>query len=208
MGHKVGVRNIRTIALEANKIGIKALSVFAFSTENWNRPEAEVDYLMTLPEEFERLFQAEFAEAGIRVIFSGRKTRLSPKNLEIMKHLELTSTSRSGLVLNICFDYGSYDELTRVVRDLAEEAKSGILDPEGITPDAITSRLDTKELPPLDLLIRTSGEVRLSNFLLWQAAYAELLFVKTPWPAFSARHLHQALRDYAKRDRRFGHVKG
>jgi len=208
IGHKVGVDNIRKIALEASRIGIKALSVFAFSTENWNRPEAEVDYLMTLPEEFERLFQDEFEKQRIRVLFSGRKTKVSSKNLEIMNRLETSSASREGMVLNICFDYGSYDELTRAFQQITVKVKQGDLDPAAITPEMISHHLDTKDLPELDFLIRTSGEIRLSNFMLWQAGYAELLFMKVTWPAFTKRHLHQALREFAKRNRRFGQVKG
>ena len=208
MGHQAGVRNIKTIALAASRLGIQALSVFAFSTENWNRPQAEVDYLMTLPQEFERLFDEEFERQAIRLMFSGRRSKLSPENLVIMERLESSSASRKGMVLNICFDYGAYDELTRAMTQIAAEVQAGNLAVEAITPEVIEQHLDTRGLPALDLLIRTSGEIRLSNFLLWQAGYAELAFVKVPWPAFSTGHLLKILRDYAKRDRRFGRVKG
>lgn len=207
-GHRMGIQNIRTITLAAQELGIQALSVFAFSTENWNRPKDEVDFLMTMPSEFDRQFHDDFEKNDIKVVFSGRRTRLSEENLRIMDRIATESRSRKGLVLNICFDYGSYDELSGVVRSIAEEVRSGTLSPEIISSETISSRLMTKDLPPLDLLIRTSGEQRLSNFLLWQAAYAELVFTPVHWPAFTKNDLVKALEEYSRRDRRFGAVKG
>ncbi len=207
-GHRMGIQNIRTITLAAQELGIQALSVFAFSTENWNRPKDEVDFLMTMPSEFDRQFHDDFMKHDIKVIFSGRRTRLSEENLRIMDRMTEESRSRKGLVLNICFDYGSYDELTGVVRSIAEEVRLGNLLPENISSELIPARLMTKDLPPLDLLIRTSGEQRLSNFLLWQAAYTELYFTPVHWPAFTKSDLIQALAAYSRRDRRFGAVKG
>lgn len=207
-GHRAGVDNIRTIAIAAQELGIAALTVFAFSTENWNRPEDEVAFLMTLPSEFDRKFHDDFAKRDIRVRFSGRRTKVSPENLAIMDRIASESKDRKGLVLNVCFDYGSYDEIIHAVRSLAEECRTGTLEPEAITPELLTSRLLTADLPPLDLLIRTSGEQRLSNFLLWQAAYAELYFTPVYWPAFTKKDLEDALADYSRRDRRFGAVKG
>jgi undecaprenyl diphosphate synthase len=207
-GHRMGIQNIRTITLAAQELGIQALSVFAFSTENWNRPKDEVDFLMTMPSEFDRQFHDDFMKHDIKVIFSGRRTRLSEENLRIMDRMTEESRSRKGLVLNICFDYGSYDELTGVVRSIAEEVRLGNLLPENISSELISARLMTKDLPPLDLLIRTSGEQRLSNFLLWQAAYTELYFTPVHWPAFTKSDLIQALAAYSRRDRRFGAVKG
>jgi len=206
--HRMGIQNIRTITLAAQELGIQALSVFAFSTENWNRPKDEVDFLMTMPSEFDRQFHDDFMKHDIKVIFSGRRTRLSEENLRIMDRMTEESRSRKGLVLNICFDYGSYDELTGVVRSIAEEVRLGNLLPENISSELISARLMTKDLPPLDLLIRTSGEQRLSNFLLWQAAYTELYFTPVHWPAFTKSDLIQALAAYSRRDRRFGAVKG
>jgi len=207
-GHQAGIENIRKIALAAQDMGVKALSVFAFSTENWNRPKDEVAYLMTLPSEFETKFHDDFLQHDIKVIFSGRKTHLSPENLAILERITKNSQNRQGLVLNVCFDYGAYAELTDVVQSIAKEAQDGRLDPTEITPETITSRLWTKDLPPLDLMIRTSGEQRLSNFLLWQAAYAELYFTPVYWPDFSKKDLETAFLDYSRRDRRFGAVKG
>ncbi|MDD3865712.1 MAG: isoprenyl transferase [Candidatus Izemoplasmatales bacterium] len=206
-GHQAGVENIRRIAIACQKLGIKALSVFAFSTENWNRPQSEIDYLMTLPSEFETKFHDDFLKHDIKVIFSGRKTKLSDTNLAIMKRISNDSQNRQGLVLNICFDYGSYDELTEAVKAIASDVKNGNLNPENITVDVVESHLLTKNLPSLDLLIRTSGEQRLSNFLLWQAAYAELYFTPTYWPDFSPKELYKAILEYSHRDRRFGAIK-
>lgn len=207
-GHQVGIENIRTIALACSKRGVKALSVFAFSTENWKRPQQEVDFLMTMPEQFEKRYSADFEKHDIKVVFSGRKTKMSDANRVILERITTQSAHRNGMVVNICFDYGSYDELTTVVRSIAKDASEGTLSIDDITPQTIESRLFTKDLPKLDLLIRTSGEIRLSNFLLWQVAYSELYFTKTPWPAFNEAALDKAFRDFAKRDRRYGGLKG
>jgi undecaprenyl diphosphate synthase len=207
-GHRAGIENIRQIAICAQEMGVKALSVFAFSTENWNRPEDEVAYLMTLPSEFETKFHDDFLKHDIKVVFTGRKTHLSPENLAILERISKNSQNRQGMVLNVCFDYGSYAELTDVVRGIAQDAAQGRLNSSDITPETISSRLWTKDLPPLDLVIRTSGEQRLSNFLLWQAAYAELYFTPVYWPDFDKKDLETAFLEYSRRDRRFGAVKG
>lgn len=206
-GHQAGIANIRTIAIACQEMGIKALSVYAFSTENWNRPKEEVDYLMTLPSEFERKFHDDFLKHDIKVQFSGRKTHLSKENLVILERIANESKDRKGLVLNVCFDYGSYTELTEAVQMIAKEVQEGHLNPEDITADEIGKRLYTSMLPPLDLIIRTSGEQRLSNFMLWQAAYSELYFCKTYWPDFTKKDLELAIEDYSARDRRFGAIK-
>ncbi|NLZ61585.1 MAG: di-trans,poly-cis-decaprenylcistransferase [Acholeplasmataceae bacterium] len=206
-GHKAGIENIRRIAISAAKFGIKALSIFAFSTENWSRPQDEVDFLMTMPEQFEAKFGDEFADNDIKVVFSGRKTKLSAKNIEILERMIRESQDRKGMVLNICFDYSSKEELLQAFKSIAIDVKKGIIEPENISEALIDSRLYTKDLPPLDLLIRTSGEIRLSNFLLWQAAYSELYFTKTHWPSFSERDLFKAIIAFSKRDRRYGGLK-
>jgi undecaprenyl diphosphate synthase len=206
-GHQAGIENIRTVALLCAELGVKALSVFAFSTENWKRPQPEVDFLMKMPAEFEKKFGDEFAKRRIKVVFSGRRTRLSAENLAILERITRNSADRDGLVLNICFDYGSYAELTEAVQAIAADVSAGALAPADIRPETIAAHLYTKDLPPLDLLIRTSGEQRLSNFLLWQAAYAELYFTRTFWPAFGRADLYAAFAAYARRDRRFGGLK-
>ncbi len=207
-GHQVGIENIKTIALACSEAGVKALSVFAFSTENWKRPKDEVEFLMTMPKEFERRFQDDFQKYDIKVMFSGRKTNLSAENLEIMERMVTQTKNRKGMILNICFDYGSYYELTEAVKQIAQEVASNQLSIEAITPNIIEQHLLTKDLPPLDLYIRTSGEIRLSNFLLWQAAYSELYFTKVPWPAFTKKELWKAFRNYHQRERRYGGLKG
>ncbi|MFW5888848.1 MAG: isoprenyl transferase [Bacillota bacterium] len=206
-GHQKGVENIRKIAIAASDFGIAALSVYAFSTENWKRPKAEVDFLMKLPGEFEKKFKDDFEKYDIKVMFSGRKTHLSKENLAILERITKKTKDRKGLILNICFDYGAKFEIIEAVKDIASEVESGKLKPEEITTKDIDKRLYTNELPNLDLLIRPSGEVRLSNFMLWQAAYAELYFCKTYWPAFSKKSLEKALIEYTKRNRRFGGLK-
>ena len=207
-GHQVGIENIKKVALLCQSMGVQALSVFAFSTENWNRPQPEVDYLMTLPSEFEKKFSADFEKYDIKVVFSGRKSKLSNENLVILDRITDLSKDRKGLILNVCFDYGSYTEITEAVKTITQEVIDGQLSIDQITSDVITSHLYTKDLPPLDLLIRTSGELRLSNFLLWQAAYAEFYFTSVHWPAFNKTELLKAFESYSKRQRRFGAIKG
>ena len=206
-GHQKGVENIRKIAIAASDFGIDVLSVYAFSTENWKRPKAEVDFLMKLPGEFEKKFKDDFKKYDIKVIFSGRKTHLSEENLEIVERITNNTKDRTGLILNICFDYGSKTELVEAVKVIAKDIKSGKIEPKDITFKDIDKNLYTKDLPDLDLLIRPSGEIRLSNFMLWQAAYAELYFCKTYWPAFSKKNLKKAIIEYTNRNRRFGGIK-
>ncbi len=206
-GHQRGVENIRNITLAASDLGVKALSVYAFSTENWSRPKAEVDFLMKLPGEFEKRFKDDFKNHDIKVMFSGRKTHLSKENLEILERITNNTKERQGLVLNICFDYGSQSEITEAVRLIAQDVLDKQLEVADITKKNIENYLYTKDLPKLDLLIRPSGELRLSNFLLWQAAYAELYFTKTFWPAFSKKDLEQAIIEFNKRERRYGGLK-
>lgn len=206
-GHKKGSENLKNIAIECNKLGIKALSVYAFSTENWKRPKAEIDYLMKLPGEFEETFKGQFEEEDIRVMFSGRKDRFPKEVQELIQRVEDKTKDRQGLVLNICFDYGSYTEILQGVKEIAKEYKAGDISLEQIDENLMSSKLYTKELPPLDLLVRTSGELRISNFLLWQLAYAELYFADVHWPAFNKKQLLLALDDFQNRNRRFGGLK-
>lgn len=207
-GHQRGVENIKTVTLAAQELGIKVLSVYAFSTENWNRPKAEVDYLMTLPKEFEEKFSSDFEKYNVKVMFSGRKTKMSEENREIMERMTRDTAMRTGIILNICFDYGSKEEITQSVQQIAALIEKSELTSSEITPDLIESHLYTKDLPPVDLMIRPSGEQRLSNFLLWQLAYAELYFTPVFWPAFSKKDLEKALEAFTNRDRRYGAIKG
>lgn len=206
-GHQKGSENLKNMAIVCNDLGIKALSVYAFSTENWKRPKAEIDYLMALPKEFEETFKGKFKENNIRVIFSGRRDRFPKDVVELIERVEEKTKERTGLILNICFDYGSYTEILEATKEIASDYKKGVIKLEDIDSDLMTSHLYTKELPHLDLMIRTSGEERLSNFLLWQLAYSELYFAKKHWPAFNRKELLKALDDFQKRNRRFGGLK-
>lgn len=206
-GHKKGSENLKNIAIECSRLGIKALSVYAFSTENWKRPKKEIDYLMGLPSEFEETFKGKFDENDIRVIFSGRKDRFPSKVQDLIARVEEKTKDRPGMVLNICFDYGSHTEMLEAVKEIAQDFKSDSIGLEDITEELMTSHLYTKELPHLDLLIRTSGEQRISNFLLWQLAYSELYFPSVHWPAFNKKELLKAIDDFQSRNRRFGGLK-
>ncbi|MFK5883530.1 MAG: isoprenyl transferase [Candidatus Izemoplasma sp.] len=207
LGHKQGSANLKTIAIECSKLGIKALSVYAFSTENWKRPKEEIDFLMKLPREFTESFKGQFKENDIRVIFSGRKDRISKENLKLLTDIEVKTKDREGMILNICFDYGSQTELVEAFKQISIKIKSNELKIVDIDEQMITNHLYTKELPPLDLMIRTSGEQRLSNFLLWQLAYSELYFTKKHWPEFNKKELLKAIDDFQGRNRKYGGLK-
>lgn len=191
-GHYMGGRNLFSVAKHAKEMGIKKLSVYAFSTENWKRPQEEVDYLMTKPIELYHKNKDRFGEIDYQIIFSGRKDRFSKELLEIMTEMENLTKEHKGFILNVCVDYGSYDEIISAVNQLDKP----------ITRESLESKLMVKE--PVDLLIRTSGEMRISNFLLWQIAYAEFYFTHVHWPAFNKKQLAKAIKSYQKRQRRFG----
>ncbi len=199
-GHKVGFENIYKTALLSRDAGVKVLSVYCFSTENWSRPKAEVDYLMSLPSVFKKDIQS-YVKENIKVIHSGRVDRIPKETQKIFQESEEKTKDCNRLILNICFDYGSLDELKRGMKKIIEDKIEDIKD------DTIFSYLDTKDLPPVDLLIRCGGEKRLSNFLLLQSAYAELYFIDVLWPDFSKEDLHEAFIEYNKRDRRYGGIK-
>ncbi len=192
-GHYQGGMNLVSVANHANDLGIKQLSVYAFSTENWNRPEDEVNYLMTKPIEMIEKNLEKLEKSSIKILIKGRKDRLSEALLNMFNKVEDVTKDHQGLTLNICFDYGSYNELLTAFSKVKEFSEA-----------AVNEQLMIKE--KVDLLIRTGGEYRLSNFLLWQAAYAELYFTKKYWPQFSKREFIKALIHYSKRNRRFGGI--
>ena len=205
-GHKVGAENVEKICREAWDIGIKYLTVYAFSTENWSRPEEEVSTLMKL---FSSYIKSTFKTApknNMRVRFIGDLSGFTPKLRESMKELEDFTSSLTGLSLQICVNYGSRDEIKRAVRAIAEEVKQGSLEISDIDEAAVSRHLDTRDIPDPDLLIRTSGEQRLSNFLLWQMAYTEFYFTEVAWPDFNRDELIKACEAYDQRDRRYGRV--
>jgi len=206
-GHRKGAENLKNITLLCNEIGIKTLSVYAFSTENWNRPKDEIEYLMKLPLEFEKTYKGDFKEHNIKVIFSGRRDRLSEDNVRLLTSIEDRTKDRTGLILNVCFDYGSHTEIIEAIKNISKKYKNDEISLDDIDVSTIDNHLYTKGLPPLDLLIRTSGEIRISNYLLWQLAYSELYFTKKYWPEFNKKELYKALDDFQKRNRRFGSIK-
>lgn len=206
-GHKMGALNLKNTAINCSNLGIKVLSVYAFSTENWSRPKEEIDYLMKLPLEFEKSFKGEFKELDIKVIFSGRRDRFSKENIDLLNRIEEKTKDRSGLILNVCFDYGSYTEMLDATKQISELYKNDKIKLDDIDVELFTSHLYTKDLPKLDLLIRTSGEQRISNFLLWQLAYSELYFTKKYWPEFNNKQLLLAIDNYQKRSRTYGGLK-
>ncbi len=199
-GHRRGALNMKPIALAAMELGIDVLSVYAFSTENWRRPQAEIDYLMQLPDTFESYSKEDFEDYDVRVVFSGRRDRIDEKNLERIKRIEEESKDRKAFILNICLDYGGRDELVRASHTIAKQKES-------FSETTIAKYIDQPWLPDVDLLIRPGGQKRISNFLLWRIAYAELVFMNINWPAFKPRHLMKAIDYYQKRDRKFGGLK-
>lgn len=207
MGHRKGAFNLKDITNECNKLGISYLTVFCFSTENWTRPQAEVDYLMNAPLRYYKKYKKNLFNSTIKIQAIGRRDRFSKEFLQMIDELEENTKNHKGITLSLCIDYGSIDELTNVTKQIATEVQNGMLRPEDITEKTIQSHLYTKELPPLDLLIRTSGEYRISNFLLWQMAYSELYFTPVLWPDFNEKELHKALIDFQGRNRRFGGLK-
>ena len=204
-GHRAGADNLKDLVLYINELGIKYLSVYAFSTENFKRSKAEVDFLMNL---FVSLFKSEadiFLKNNIKIIFSGREEPLPKKVLKVMEELTEKSKDNTGLVFNVCLNYGSRAEIVDMTKKLCEEYKSGSIDLNDIDEEFILNNL-YQELPDMDLLIRTSGELRLSNFMLYQASYSEFYFPKTYFPAFDRKEFDYAIDAFNGRDRRFGGI--
>lgn len=205
-GHSAGADTLKKIVTECNRMGIRYITVYAFSTENWKRPKEEVDFLMDLLLGYLR--DAENSLAGENVVIraiGSRKELTQEIQEQIIKTEEFTKNN-TGIIMNIALNYGAREELTTAAREIAEEVKSGTIRPEDITMDTIAGHLYTKNQPDPDLIIRTSGEERISNFLLWQMAYSEFWFTKKLWPDFTKKDLHQAILDYQSRGRRFGGV--
>lgn len=204
MGHRKGVEAVRATVRAAGDAGIKYLTLFAFSSENWRRPEAEVSDLMGLLKAFIRRDLAELHSENVRIRIIGDRHTLRSDILDLLLEAEETTRNNTALTLVIAFNYGSRDEMARAMVSLAKDVEAGRLRTQDITPALINARLDTAGIPDPDLIIRTSGEERLSNFLLWQAAYSELIFMPEYWPDFGRELFYSALEKYAARDRRFG----
>lgn len=203
-GHRAGVEAVRRAVKAAPDLGISYLTLYAFSSENWSRPKSEVSDLMGLLKLFIRRDLAELHQNGVRVRIIGDRATLQPDIRSLLQEAETLTADNSALTLLIAFNYGSRDEIVRAARKLAAAAVRGEIAPEAIDADSIAAHLDTADIPDPELVIRTSGELRLSNFLLWQAAYSELVFLPCYWPDFNREHLADAIRDFGGRERRFG----
>lgn len=205
-GHSAGAESLKKIITEANKIGIKYITVYAFSTENWKRPKEEVDYLMNLLLNY--LKDAEKSLAGENVVIKtiGSRKELSDEIQEQIKKTEKFTEKNTGIVMNIALNYGAREEIVNAVKCICEDVKNGKTDAESIDEEMLADFLYTKNQPDVDLLIRTSGEQRLSNFMLWQVSYAEMWFTDKLWPDFKPKDLRQAIIDFQNRGRRFGGV--
>lgn len=198
-GHERGAKTVREITIHSSKIGVKYLTLYAFSTENWSRPKLEVEFLMKL---LERYFKSElpiYLENNVKFKAIGDLSKFSSKLQKIIKDTEKQTASCTGLTQILALNYGSRDEITRAFKKLTEQNLE-------ITEENIQSCLDTANIPDVDLLIRTSGEVRISNYLLWQLAYAEMFFTKTYWPEFNSNELDDIISDFNHRERRFGGI--
>lgn len=203
-GHRAGVEALRKTVRAAPGLGISYLTVYAFSSENWSRPKSEVSDLMGLLKLFIRRDLAELHQSGVRVRIVGDRVGLKQDIKALLEEAETLTASNQALTLVIAFNYGGRDEIVRAARKLAEAAVRGDISVDAITADLFSDTLDTADIPDPELVIRTSGELRLSNFLLWQAAYSELVFLPCYWPDFNDEHLADALRAFASRERRFG----
>ncbi|MBE8949187.1 MAG: di-trans,poly-cis-decaprenylcistransferase [Quinella sp. 3Q1] len=203
-GHTAGVKTLKNILKTAVNLKLEALTVYAFSTENWKRPHAEVDFLMHLFSEYLEREKLEMHQNNVRIKFLGRTEDFAPALQKLMRDSVELMKNNTGVKFNVAADYGGQDEIIRAAQKLARRVKAGELSPENISVQMFEDELDTAGQPPVDLLIRTSGDLRVSNFLLWQAAYAEFWFTDTPWPEFTPEEFIDALIDFGKRNRRFG----
>jgi len=205
-GHEKGSETVRTVVRTCREIGIRVLTLYAFSTENWQRPRSEIIALMALLKKFLISERKEMLDNNIRLNAIGQIERL-PEDVRQELHRSIRLTEKnSGMILNLALSYGGRAEIVKAVKEIAQDIKTGHIDADSITPDLISKHLYTQEMPDPDLLIRTSGEMRISNFLLWQIAYTEICVTDTLWPDFGKDELLQILKNYQKRERRFGKV--
>ncbi|MGF1607030.1 MAG: isoprenyl transferase [Rhodothalassiaceae bacterium] len=204
LGHRQGAEAVRRTVRACLETGVEVLTLYAFSSENWKRPPDEIEDLMGLLRHYIQHEVDELDRNGVRVRFIGLRTRLSPDIIALIDTAERRTLGNSRMQLVIALNYGSQSEIVDAVRSIAKAARDGLLDPATITEDTIARHLFTADLPDPDLLIRTSGEKRLSNFLLWQAAYAELVFLDVMWPDFAESDLSSAIEEFSRRERRYG----
>lgn len=207
-GHHEGMNTVKRITRYANKLGVNVLTLYAFSTENWKRPKNEVEFLMNLPQQFLNAFLPELMELNIRVQMIGDFDALPSHTKKALQSAMDATANNTGLILNFAMNYGSRDEIVRAVKAIATKVQQGDIAIDTISEEMIAQNLYTSQLAEPDLLIRTSGEVRLSNFMLWQLAYTEFCFTDVLWPDFDEACLLEAVQVYQKRNRRYGGLKG
>ncbi len=203
-GHRRGVEALRRTVRNAGELGIKVLTIYSFSTENWSRPKQEVSDLMSLIKRYVREDLAELHRGGVRVLMIGDRDGLDPEILKLVGDAEALTRENDKLTLAVAFNYGGRQEIARAAQRIAEGVAAGKIDPERIDTGTVDAHLDTAGLPDPDLIIRTSGELRISNFLLWQSAYAEFVVLPVHWPDFDRAAFEQALEEFRRRERRFG----
>lgn len=207
VGHQNGMKAVKRATIAANDLGVEFLTLYAFSTENWTRPKDEVDFLMRLPVEFLAIELDELIEKNVQVRVMGNPEALPSHTRKAMEEAVARTKSNTGLILNFALNYGGRKEIEDCMREMGRDIQAGTLSPDEITSELIGNRLLSSGLPDPDLLIRTSGEKRLSNFMLWQIAYSEFWFTDAYWPEFDKTHLMQAVAEYQRRTRRYGGLK-
>lgn len=205
-GHREGAKVVKKVIEEAYDLGVRYLTFFAFSSENWNRPKEEVDELMKLYLEYLKSAENETSDRNVRVRIIGSREGLSKEIVDQINKIEANTMKRDRMTLNIALNYGGRQDLLQAVRRIVDDVQNGLLDKDKITCEELQKRLYTEDIPDPDLLIRTSGEMRISNFLIWQCSYTEFYFSPVLWPDFREKHLHEAILEYQRRNRRFGGV--
>jgi len=205
-GHKAGVKTVKRIVRAAGDLGISVLTLFTFSQENWKRPKNEVSAIMKLLYETTKREINELDENNVKLITTGRIEELSPRRREILQKAMEQTKDNTGLILNLALNYGGRTEILDAVKKIARDVRKGRLNPEELSEERFSQYLYTRDLPDPDLLIRTSGEMRISNFLLWQTSYTELYITDVLWPNFSVKDFYEAIWDYQNRERRFGRI--
>lgn len=206
-GHHEGIKTIRKVALEGNRLGVQAMTVYAFSTENFSRPEQEVQYIFKLPKEFFTLYIQELIDNNVQISVIGHLDRVPKDTRDIIENAILKTSHNTGLKLCFAFVYGGRDEIVEATKGIVKDVNNGKLQLDNINETIFSNYLMTSDLPDVDLMVRTSGEHRLSNYLLWQLAYAEFVFTEVLWPDFDEEELHKTIWLYQNRDRRFGGLK-
>jgi len=207
-GHREGMNTVKKIVKAASRLGVEILTLYTFSTENWKRPKNEVDFLMKLPEQFLMIYLKEMIEENVQICVIGDESKLPQNTQNALNQAKFQTGDNDGMVLNFALNYGSRYEMTETIKQIVEEIQLGKLSLDAIDETVISDYLLTKSYPDPDLFIRTGGELRLSNFMLWQLAYTELWFTKVYWPDFTEKHLKEAITQYNLRTRRYGDVKG